>query len=266
MGRRDHKTDGIMTGAITMKNATVAIDGSTILRGLTLGASPGEFIAIIGPNGAGKSTMLRAAAGLLSVDDGAVKIDGSEITALTPIERARRLSYLPQSRPVYWAMPVRAIVALGRFAYGDGDGLAAKSVAVESAMEEAGVTHLADRSAAALSGGELARVHFARALAGETPILIADEPTTALDPAHQLSVMSLLHQKAAHGRLVIAALHDLDLAARYATRIVILNNGTIVGDGPPAQAITPAMLRDVFNVCGEFSTNDKGTKLSLAPL
>lgn len=255
-----------MNAALSIKDISVKIDGAEILRGASFSANSGEFIAIIGPNGAGKSTLLRAAAGLLCVDAGMVKLFGNDITALSPMERARRLSYLPQSRPVYWAMPVRAIVALGRFAYGGGDARAANSTVVESAMTEAGVQHLADRSAATLSGGELARVHFARALAGKTPVLIADEPTAALDPAHQLSVMALLHKKAANGRLVIAALHDLDLAARYATKILVIDKGAIVGDGAPEDVMTEELLRDVFSVRGKCDVKSGAARLSLSPL
>ena len=255
-----------MTGALSIEDISATIDGVDLLHAASLAAAPGEFIAIIGPNGAGKSTLLRAAAGLISVDVGAVRLNGDDIDALSPTERARRLSYLPQSRPVYWAMPVRALVALGRFAYGGADMRAANSAAVENAMIEAGVHHLADRSASTLSGGELARVHFARALAGETQVLIADEPTAALDPAHQLSVMALLQKKAIDGRIVLAALHDLDLAARYATRLLVVDKGKIVGDGAPAAVITRAMLRDVFNVRPAHSAEDFGAGLSLSPL
>lgn len=238
-----------MTAALDISGVSVSMDRRQILTNVSLSVSGGEFVGVIGPNGAGKSTLLKAGAGLLPVDAGAVSINGDRIDALAPIRRARYLAFLPQARPVFWSMPARAIVSLGRFAFGAA--LSASSeddAAVARALDDAGAGHLADRPVGSLSGGELARVHLARTLAGETPIIIADEPVAALDPAHQLGVMALLRAKAESGRSVVAALHELPLAARYCTRLAVISEGRIAADGAPSEVLTETLLRDVFNV------------------
>ena len=237
-----------MTAALDLNRLIVTLGARAVLHDLSLRAAPGEFIGLIGPNGAGKSTLLRASAGLIPIDGGARLVQGADIAAMTARERARRLAYLPQSRPLYWSVPARAVVALGRFAYGnplyenDED-----ANAIDRALAETGAGHLADRPAGELSGGEIARIHLARALAGAAPLLLADEPVAALDPAHQISVMALLRRKADEGRTVLAALHELPLAASHCTRLVVLNEGRVAFDGAP-EKIPAAVYADVFKV------------------
>jgi len=244
--------------AIGVINLFTALEGRTILRDLSFTARYGEFIGLAGPNGAGKSTLLKALAGVIPHDGGAVHINGVAAPDLHLRERARLVSYLPQARPVYWAMPAREIVALGRFAYGAGKLDEPGAQAVERAMEQTGIRHLAARAVTELSGGELARVHMARALASEAQILLADEPTAALDPAHQLSLMTILKARAERGALVIAALHDLPLAARFCSRIIVLSDGHIAADDTPAKALTAALLRDVFHIDASINQTSEG--------
>ncbi|MHA7871817.1 MAG: ABC transporter ATP-binding protein, partial [Hyphococcus sp.] len=250
LDRRHHEENRFMTAPLLkLADISVSLGGRGVLESVSLEVSAGEFVGLIGPNGAGKSTLLRAAAGLAPLSGGERRIDSAPVSTLTPIDRARRLAYLPQARPVFWSLPARAIVALGRFAYGNAlSENDADRQAVDRALEECGGAHLASREAHTLSGGELARIHLARAMAGEAPILLADEPITALDPAHQLSVMGLLRKKADEGRAVVAALHDLNLAARYCTRLAVLHQGRIVTDGAPADALTAEVMRDVFGI------------------
>jgi len=256
-----------MSAALELSNVTVSLDGRVVVRGATLRAEPGALIGLIGPNGAGKSTLLRAAAGLIPIERGGVHINGVSLSSLSPIERARALAYLPQARPIYWSLPVRSIVALGRFAYGTGGVAAgADAEAIDTAMAETGVLGFADRPASRLSGGELARVHLARALAAQTKIIFADEPIAALDPAHQLGVMALLRRKADDGALVIAALHDLALAARYCTRLVVLHEGRIAADGAPIDVLSPDILRSVFHVGAAIDNTAGHFSLRLEPL
>lgn len=241
-----------MTAMLSMDGVCVRLGARRIIANVSLEAAPGDFIGLVGPNGAGKSTLLKAAAGLLPVEIGAVRVGATRIADMALRNRARQLAYLPQARPVFWAVPARAVVALGRFAFGDpmyeSD---ADKRAVEKALADCGAAHLSDRVASTLSGGELARVHLARALAGETPLLLADEPVAALDLKHQIEVMRLLSGKARDGGAVIAALHDLSLAAQYCTRIVVLNNGVVVADGPPADIINHDLLSSVFDLTPE---------------
>lgn len=233
--------------SLKVESLFAALNGRTILPSVSMNAYQGDFIGLIGPNGAGKSTLLKALAGVIPAE-GVIAITETPLASMNVRERALLLSYLPQARPVHWAMPVRNIVALGRFAFGAGRLDAAGEAAIERAMEETGIHHLANRPVTDLSGGELARVHMARALCAETPILLADEPTAALDPAHQLSLMTILKARAAKGGLVIAALHDLPLAARFCSRIIVLSDGDIVANARPDEALSATLLRDVFNI------------------
>lgn len=212
-----------------------------VLDGVRFNAAPTAFIGVVGPNGAGKSSLLRLIAGLDAPEAGAVRLDGMAPSDLRAHDRALKLSYLPQSRPLYAAIDVEAVVALGRFAYGSPTKLdTASRAAVERAMAAADIADLRGRSAPSLSGGELARMHLARALAAETPALVADEPAAALDPKHQLAIMRLLRRKADDGGLVIAALHEVALARLFCTRIIFLREGRIAADGPPEEALADA--------------------------
>ncbi len=256
-----------MTALLSLENVTCRIDERAILENASLHVSAGEFIGLIGPNGAGKSTLLRTAAGLQKPSAGNNSIDGAPTNAPSATERARRLAWLPQAREIAWAMTAREIVTLGRFAWGAAQRDNAGDIAaVTQALEEAGAADFADRLAHTLSGGELARVHLARLLAGQTSIILADEPVAALDPAHQLSVMKLLRAKADEGRAVIAALHEVPLAARYCTRIVIVNKSRIVADGAPAEVITPTTLCDVFGVTAKIESVNGTLRIHLDPL
>lgn len=256
-----------MSVLLSVKNVSVALGTRRALENVSFEAGAGEFIGLIGPNGAGKSTLLKTAAGLIQPDNGACASDGKAVADMTAPERARQISYLPQARPVFWSVTARDIVALGRFAYGAPLSEDARDEeAIVRALADAGAAHLADRSAAELSGGELARVHLARALAGETPLLLADEPIAALDPAHQLGVMQLLKSKTDEGRAVIAALHDLALAARYCTRLIVLKDGRLLADGAPKEILSSDLLENAFEVRASIDWNDKGASLQLEPL
>jgi iron complex transport system ATP-binding protein len=223
--------------------------GRPVVEDAAFTASAGEFIGVVGPNGAGKSTLLKAIAGVERPAKGAVRIGGANVLSITPRERAKRLAYLPQAREVHWAISVEAVVALGRFAYGSPHRFSkADQAAVDRALGAADMTEFRERVALTLSGGEQARMHLARAVAAETSILIADEPTAALDLRHALAVMAMLRTKAEAGGLVIAALHDLDLAARHCSRLIVLNRGRIVADRPSHLALDPARLKAVFSV------------------
>ena len=224
--------------------------GRKVLDSVSLLAAGGEFVALIGPNGAGKTTLLKALAGLEAPAKGHVTINGAEAHALAPRRRARLVSYLPQAREVAWAITAEAVVALGRFAYGTPQRLSpGDRAAVDRALAATDAEIFRVRTMPTLSGGEHARVHLARALAAETPLLLADEPTAALDPRHANAIMGALAAKAEAGGLVIAALHDLRLAQRFCTRTVVLDLGAVIADDAPGNALTPALLHKVFGVC-----------------
>jgi iron complex transport system ATP-binding protein len=210
----------------------------------------GELVALVGPNGAGKTTLLRALAGLLP-HAGAVRLAGRDLSGLAPRERARLVAYLPQGHQAHWPLPARDIVALGRYPHGARDPSRlepAAASAVDEAMRRADCAAFATRDVQTLSGGERARVMMARVLAVRAPVLLADEPTAALDPRHQLEIMTALADEARRGALVVAVTHDLTLAARFASRVLLLKDGALLGDGAAAEVLTPARLRDVYGV------------------
>lgn len=238
-----------MTG-IRFDEAGLELGGRTILQPLSLLAGAGELIALAGPNGAGKSSLLRLAAGLLPPGRGAVEVDGQAVNGLAPRDRARQIAYLPAESREAWPLDVQSLVALGRIPFrkplrrlSEAD-----EAAIASAMQRAGVTAFASRRIDTLSSGERARVHLARMLATQAPVLLLDEPTAALDLKHQLAVMDIVAAEARAGRLVIMALHALDLAARHADRVVLMQKGQIHADAPPDKALSEENIRAVFGV------------------
>ena len=228
----------------------VTLGGREVLRGASVRVGPGEVVALLGPNGAGKTMMLRAVLGLVKRSRGEVRADGDDPARLPAAERARRLAYLPQSRPLAWPVRVRDMVALGRFAHGASPGRlnGRDAAAVERALADCDLRGLAKRPCDALSGGELARAHVARAMAAEAPVLLADEPTEALDPLHQHQVMSLIRAYADGGNGALVVLHEVALAARFADRLTWVREGRVVADGPPEETLTPQHMAEVYGV------------------
>ncbi len=235
---------------LVLSNVGVAIQGRRILEDVNLKIGAGEFVVLLGANGAGKTTLLRAALGLTPLASGQVRLDGADPALLKPAARARKAAYLPQTRPLAWPLLVRDVVALGRFAHGAGIGKlkGRDAEAVERALLACELDDLAHRGADTLSGGERARMHIARALAAEAPLVIADEPIAALDPLHAWRVMDLLAQHAADGGAALAVVHDAALAARFASRIAVLKAGRLIADGPPGEVITAGMLAEAYGV------------------
>ncbi len=233
---------------VRLDNVSVTLGARRVVEGVSANLG-GGVVGLIGPNGAGKSTLVRAMAGLIPAE-GAILIDGVAIAALPLKDRARRVAYLPQGQAVHWPLTVERLVALGRLPH-----LApfarpaeADALAIEQALERTELLALRDRPVDALSGGERARVLLARALAVEAPLLLADEPLAALDPAHQIEVMGLLRAEAARGATVIAVLHDLTLAARWCDRLLLIDQGRLVADGTPAKVLTADRIGTVYGV------------------
>ncbi|MEP1421146.1 MAG: ABC transporter ATP-binding protein [Erythrobacter sp.] len=235
---------------LSAKDLSYSAQENALVSGASFALEEGTLTALIGPNGAGKTTLLRLALGLLAPCAGSTKIAGHDITSLSPVERARHVAYLPQARALAWPQPVRDIVTLGRFAYGavpsrlspeDKD-------AVADAIASCDLEGFEERAADTLSGGELSRVHLARALAAQTPVLIADEPVAALDPRHAHEVLRLFGRACSEGRALLAVVHDLSLAARYADRLIWMKDGRIVAEGTPQETMTSPRLKDVFGI------------------
>ena len=230
---------------------TVRRGACPVVDAVSLTVAEGEFVGLIGPNGAGKTSLLRGALGLLPFEG------GSSLAALAPKDRARAAAFLPQGREIAWPIPVAALVALGRAPHAPD--AARDQQAVDRALDRMGLEPLRHRSATALSGGEQARVLIARALAQDAPLLLADEPVAGLDPEAQLRTMEVFSTLAAEGgRAVIASIHDLGLAARSCTRLVLMARGRLVADGLPRAVLSEENLAQVFGVRGFFAETEDG--------
>lgn len=222
-----------MTEPLILNALSVRAGRKTLLDGISTGLVPGRLTAIVGPNGAGKSTLLRAIANVIP-SSGGIHLGDTDLKALTPIERARRLAYLPQAHELAWDISVADMVALGRFAFGAVPGRlrTEDEIAIAQAMRDTGCTDLAHRAVTSLSGGEQALACLARVLAADTPVVLADEPAAALDPANQYRVMERLAALARAGRSVVVVLHDLSLVAQFADMILWLHQGRLAAHGP----------------------------------
>lgn len=225
--------------------------GCEILRGIDFELCSGEVLAVLGTNGAGKSTLLATLSNELPAYRGSVMLAGRDLASWPALERARRLAVLPQSSSLAFAFSVEGVVALGRLPHTSGRQRDEQIVA--AAMLAADVAHLRGRSYLALSGGERQRVHLARVLAqiwdaGEQACLLLDEPTASLDVAHQHLILEQARQVARRGGAVLLVLHDLNLAARYADRLLILDRGAMVALGSPWQVLDAARIQQVFGV------------------
>ena len=235
---------------LEVQDLAVRLGTHRALRGLTASLRLGQITAICGPNGAGKSTLLSALAGLLAPDAGQVVLDGAPLAGLPAGARARAIGYLPQDGQVAWDISVHHLVALGRLAHGDARGAGAGAVA--AAIEALGLGLLAQRPVSQLSGGERARALLARVLAGEPRWILADEPLAALDLAHQLALLTRLREAAWAGAGVVLVLHDLALAMNHADRVLVLEKGALVEDGPPERALAADVIARVWGVAAHW--------------
>jgi iron complex transport system ATP-binding protein len=224
-----------------------------------LDLEPGRLIVAVGPNGAGKTTLLRALAGLVSPAKGDVTLNGTPVASLRAAERARSIAYLPQAGTVGWPLAVESIVALGRLPHGERpDALsAAGHHAVAAAIAAVGLKGFDGRPVTELSGGERARALLARALATEAPVLLVDEPVAALDPRHQLIVLDVLRAQTRAGAIVLAVMHDLALAARFADEVILLTDGKVQSRGVPAAVLTEERLAACFGIAARVEI-DRG--------
>ena len=237
--------------AVRTERLTVAYRGRPALSDVDLHIGAGERVALVGPNGAGKSTLLRAIAGLVEPTAGTVELAGTPLAKLDRLAIARRLAVVPQISALPFSTTVEEVVALGRLPHEHPiRGLRPSDrAAVAAAIDRVGVGHLLGRDARELSQGERQLVLLAMAVAQAAPVLALDEPTVHLDLRHQVEVMELLADlNQRDGTTILAVLHDVGLAAHFFRRIVVIDRGRIVSDGPPAEALTAERIRDVFGV------------------
>ena len=235
---------------LQINNINLELGGTQILHDISATVNRGEVIGLIGPNGAGKSSLLRSILGLVEIKTGTVFVDDQDIEKLNIKERARKIAYAAQGAPVHWPLTVEHIVGLGRVPHlnpwqkmTDDD-----QHFIDRAMQKTDCTHLKERSVTSLSGGERARVLLARVLATNAPYIMADEPVASLDPAHQLQVMEILKNLSHTEHGVIVVMHDLSMALRYCDRLILLNDGKMVGQDTPEIILNDKNLEQVFSV------------------
>ncbi|MFD8565537.1 ABC transporter ATP-binding protein [Streptomyces sp. NPDC057694] len=227
-----------------VESVSVEVAGARLVDEVTLDAPSGTFVGLIGPNGSGKSTLLRCVYRARRPDAGVVRVEGDDVHRMTPRAAARLLAALPQESAADFDFTVTEVVAMGRLPH-RGRTAARDREICERSLERTGAAHLAARSFQSLSGGEKQRVLIARALTQEPRVLVLDEPTNHLDIAHQLDV---LRRVRASGPTVLAALHDLNLAAAHCDLLHVLHTGRVVASGPPDEVLSPALLAEVFGV------------------
>ena len=235
---------------IELDAVSFAWGSRTLFEHVSVRLAAGSLCGVLGPNGAGKSTLLRIVLGLLAPSRGVVRLDGVDVRSLSRRDAARMIAAMLQDEPALFPMTVTECVLLGRVSrlppHGFEDG--ADLLAAERALDSAGVRDLATRRLDTLSGGERRRVLLARTLAQGTPALVLDEPTANLDLRHQLELFSLLERQAASGATILASVHDLDLAARACSEVLLLDGRGGVVHGTPAEVLTPSRIADVFGV------------------
>ncbi len=253
-----------MTG-LQIHSISLTLGGAQILKDVSAAVKPGEMVGMIGPNGAGKSCFLKSILGLNKPSSGRVTLEGRDIAEMSLKERALCLAYAAQGAPLHWPLTVERLVALGRIPHlGPWQKLRPEDHdEIERALTLTDCQHLKSRVATTLSGGERARVLLARTLASGAAYILADEPIASLDPFHQLQVMEILKAHAATGGAVLVVLHDLGLAARTCDRLILLHEGQMIDQGPPAHILSDKNLSRFFGV--SVSRWQEGQERFLAP-
>ena len=253
--------------SLSAEHLTLAYDQSVIIRDLGVTVPPGKITALVGPNGCGKSTLLRGLARLLKPKTGAVYLGGETLARLSTKRVAKKLSILPQGPAASEGLTVRELAAQGRYPHTGffGGWSPEDEAAVVWALTTTRLLGLAERPLESLSGGQLQRAWIAMTLAQATPILLLDEPTTFLDMAHQVEVLSLLDElNAREGRTIVMVLHDVNQACRYAHHLIALEGGRVVAQGSPGEVVDEALLKAVFGLeCRVVADPVSGTPLCL---
>lgn len=237
-----------MSVAYSLNGIRYAVSGQTILNGVDLQVHYGQVLALVGPNGAGKSTLLGVLGGEIVADAGTVTLDGQPLADWDLRALARARAVLPQTNRVAFSFTVAQVVEMGRSPWIGHSDAAEDQRRIDNAVARTDVGHLLHRPFPALSGGEAARASLARVLTQDTPVVLLDEPTAALDLRHQEAVLQLARELAAAGRAVVVVLHDLSLAAAYADAVVMLDQGAVVRAGAPADVFTETLIAEVYQL------------------
>ena len=254
-------TDTGSSGTLEVRGLRAGYGRTTIIQGMDLGPIPaGQVTALVGPNAAGKSTLLRTLAGLVTTSAGSIRLFGEELVGAPAVRRATVVSFMPQSLPDRVGLSVLEGV-LTSLRASPVEGLERKSVRARAfqALERVGIGHLALERLDHLSGGQRQLANLAQAIARDPRLVLLDEPTSALDMRYQLVVMDLMRRLADEGRVVVSVLHDLNLAVRWADRVVVIAEGSVRASGAPEDAVTAPLLREVYDVEGRVERCSKGS-------
>lgn len=244
---------------LVVHDLVVRVSGKRLLDRVSFKLARGELSVLLGPNGAGKSTLLRALIGEIPAESGRVELVGQDLSSYTPFARARAITLVPQEQPVDFPLRVAELVELGRLPHSaKGRCVKTDQSAIWSALERTDLLHLTERDVRSLSGGERQRVSLARALAQQTPVLLLDEPTTHLDIAHQIAMLETVRSLVRSGGSVLVALHDLGLAARFADRVLVLENGGLTANGTPREVLTRERLEQSFGITASIEEDGQG--------
>lgn len=230
---------------LKLNKISVSVEAKSLVNNITLTVPNGQLSGLIGPNGAGKTTLMRAMAHIIDYD-GAMWLHDLALDMMAPEIRAKNIAYMPQGNHIHWPMTVENIVALGRYPHGQ-TGPEAMDMA-HSILTELGISHLKDRTVTSLSGGERSLTLLARTLCVGADTILVDEPTSSLDPKHQLIVMGILKAQAKAGKTVIIIMHDLMLAQRFCDHLILMNNGGYVTSGTSSQVLSDQNLKDVYGI------------------
>lgn len=257
-----------MSGGLVFRHAEVGYGVQRVVTAADLAVAPGELVGLVGPNGAGKSTLLRVVTGAADLLNGSVTVDGRDLAGLASRERARLVAVVPQELPAPFAFRAREFVEMGRHPWlGRLQPLRSEDVAaVAEAMERTDTARLADERVDTLSGGDLQRLTVAQALAQRSRVLLLDEPTSHLDLDHRLQVLEVVRRLADDGMAVLGVFHDLDMAARYADRIAVVADGRLRPALPPAEALSAAMVEDVFGVAAVVAPDPVTGSITVTPV
>ncbi len=239
---------------LSAENLVFCAGANRLLDQISMHVNAGEVLGIVGPNGAGKSTLLKLLAGIAAPASGSVRLGGRPLCDHLPSSRARMLGYLEQRASVHWPLSVLQVVTLGRLPHGREPAQHAKAI-VEAALEQTNTSALQTRSFHTLSEGEKMRVNLARVLATQPRIILADEPTAALDLWHQLQMAELLSMLAARGLGIVVVLHDLGLAARFCNRLLLLDKGRLISCGKPDEVLSTSNFARVWHIDAELAAD-----------
>ena len=260
--------DSSTVSVLRAEGVRYLIGPACLLDGVDLELRPGELVGLIGPNGAGKSTLLRNLIGYLRPTEGRVVLEGRSIESYSARERAKRISYLSQYGPDQFPFPVVDVVEMGSYpviGMGRAPGTGEREAALR-ALSYVGLEHLADRSFPSLSGGERQLVLFARVLVQESPIILLDEPTASLDIGHETTLLQMVRDLCEEGYAAIIALHNLNVAAEYCHRLILMQDGRVRAEGSPDSVLTRDLVEESYHTAVHVGRNDSTGSISVSPV